>query len=296
MTDITLAAGPLTVVLRPAWGGRVLRAVHERFGDILVPIETDSFVPDQWPKGGAYPLVPFHNRVSDARFRFQDRSVELPAHPDVAPNALHGFSSRRAWQGAALTDTAAHMQLDHPGDAAWPWRCHAAQDYRLAPDRIDVTVSVSNRDTTPMPAGIGWHPYLPHLAGIDVDAAHFWPTNPDLTPTGEKQPAAGQDGDTRYLSDWSRCDMVLDNGLRLSLSATPELNHIVVYSAPAGYVCVEPVSHLANALARPPRDPGDGMQTLAPGETLSGTVALHVQLPGAPPMAAPGRMPSEVTK
>ena len=52
------------------------------------------------------------------------------------------------------------------------------------------------------------------------------------------------------------------------------LAHLVVYQAPSGYLCVEPASHLANALARPPPEARDAMRCLDPGETLSATVTL----------------------
>jgi aldose 1-epimerase len=271
--DLSLTAGPLRLVLRPAWGGRVLSLTHRDHGALLVPITATEFLPDAWPRGGAYPLVPFHTRVSEARFSFQGRDIALPPHPDTAPNALHGFASRRAWQGEADTDTA-HLDLRHPGDSAWPWRLRARQAFRLAPDRLEIALSVTNDDALPMPAGLGWHPYFPPVAALHTDARHFWPVRPDLTPTGERRDASEQTGDTRYLSDWRRCGLTLASGARLTLTASADLTHLVAYQAPAGYLCLEPVSHLANALAEPPAEPRDAMRPLAPGETLSATVTL----------------------
>jgi aldose 1-epimerase len=71
MREIVLSAGDLRLVVRPEWGGRVAAFRHARAGDILIPIEAVEFDPEAWPKAGAYPLAPFHNRIRDARFRLR---------------------------------------------------------------------------------------------------------------------------------------------------------------------------------------------------------------------------------
>ncbi|MFN7192659.1 MAG: hypothetical protein ACK5U4_14595, partial [Rhodospirillales bacterium] len=54
----------------PELGGRLARLQY-RAGDgahdVLVPIGADPALPPSWPKGGAYPLIPYSNRIADAQ-------------------------------------------------------------------------------------------------------------------------------------------------------------------------------------------------------------------------------------
>jgi len=204
--DLTVAAGPLSLTLRPAWGGRVAAFAHARFGAILVPIAERTFVPEAWPKAGAYPLIPFHNRISNGAFMFEGRRIEIPEHPEASPHALHGFSSRREWRVAGCGADWAELVLRHEGDAFWPWPVTCRQVFRLTPDALEVTLSVSNDSDRPMPAGIGWHPYFLKATRVEEDSAWIWPLRSDYRPVGERRPRSADEGPTRYLSGWSRVE------------------------------------------------------------------------------------------
>lgn len=274
MGDVTLRAGAMHLHLRPGWGGRVIALRHATAGDLLVPVTDADFRPENWPRAGAYPLIPFHNRVRGALFHFAGRSACLPAHPDTAPHALHGAGSRKAWETVMAGPDAALLRLNHAGDASWPWRFEAEQRFTLEPDALRVDLALRNLDSADMPAGLGWHPYFPAPARFSHDATTGWPMRGDYLPTGEKRAAADVGGPTQYLSDWRFVTIALPSGAVLRLTASPELRHLVLH-APAGpFACAEPVSHLANALADPPHDPADGMHRLAPGGHFSARLRL----------------------
>lgn len=72
--------------------------VHERFGDILIPTTGPEFDPLNWPKAGAYPLFPYHNRLVGAAFEHEGRHYEVLPHP--ALGAMH--STGRPTVGAGM--------------------------------------------------------------------------------------------------------------------------------------------------------------------------------------------------
>jgi len=251
---------------------------HQRAGELLVPLDDQSYDPEFWPKAGGYPLIPFHNRVRDGLFIWNGREIRLPLHPSE-PNALHGFSSRRSWIGQSLDDAGARMELDHEGDAYWPWALHASQTVSLDENSMSLTLSVTNRDNETMPAGLGWHPFMPSPKAISHDAQIEWPIEPDYFPSSASHPVseATDRSPTRYLSTWSKLDVILANGCSVAIRCDRIFSHLVIHESPAGYACIEPATHLANALSAPPSDPSDRMYPLAPGETLSGTIVLDVK-------------------
>jgi aldose 1-epimerase len=63
---------------------------------------------------------------------------------------------------------------------------------------------------------------------------------------------------------------------KFSLELTSNLTHLVVYTPAAkAYFCVEPVSHVSNAIHM--RDPAaHGLRTLQPGESFEAWMALGV--------------------
>ncbi|WP_136686078.1 aldose epimerase family protein [Falsirhodobacter xinxiangensis] len=261
-----LRDGPLTVRLRPE-GGRIAALHHDLHGDLIVPMTDAPFDPEFWPKAGAYPLIPFHNRIAGGRFDWDGQPYALPLHP-AEPNALHGFASRPDWRIEG-----ARMVLEHSADDLWPWDLTAVQDITLTDTALEIAMSVTNRSARTMPAGFGWHPFFPPCR-VEDDAALAWPAGPDMMPLGHSR-AKGEDSPTRHLSDWSAAIVTLSGGARLRLRGSAELSHLVVHETP-DYACIEPVSHLAGALTLQPVRMQDRMRSLAPGATLRGTVTLEV--------------------
>lgn len=271
---LTLRNGPLQAQLWLEAGGRIASLTHTRHGDILVPMNNAPFDPEYWPKAGAYPLIPFHNRVRGGKFTWQGRDYQLPCHP-TEPNTLHGFSSRRVWSAHDVTPASAVMELIHTGDEHWPWPLLARQDINLDEDGLRIELTIRNDSDLVMPAGLGWHPYFVKASLITSDARLSWPIGPDLMPFGSSLVGQGQ-GDTRYLAEWQSAILDFSGGARVVVTADPLLSHLVLHDAAPSYSCVEPASHLANALADVPAQGRDGMYPLAPGQTLAAGLRVIV--------------------
>ncbi|MFG6082612.1 hypothetical protein ACEUZ9_003261 [Paracoccus litorisediminis] len=275
MEDTGIESGELRMVLRPAWGGRVLSLT---LGDrpILMPLQGAAgvFDPQIWPKGGAYPLLPFHNRIPQGRFTWNGREVNLPLHPQE-PATVHGHGHQRVWQATAHDASSVVLELAEAGQGAWPWPFTATQRFTVTKRRVDVQLSITNRADEPAPAGLGWHPFFAKCRAIRSDAAREWPMGADLLPIGGWRAAASDGAATRYLSDWSRAELVLENGLAVTLTASAALSHLVIHDPAGAYSCVEPVSHLANSMNLHPERAVDNLVALAPGQTLGAQVTLQ---------------------
>ena len=80
------------------------------------------------------------------------------------------------------------------------------------------------------------------------------------------------------FSDWDGTARIIwpSRGRTLNIAATEPLRHVVFYTPPGRpFFAVEPVSNRNDALNHMD-EPDNGMVVLAPGESLSGSVAMNL--------------------
>jgi aldose 1-epimerase len=282
---LTIRNGPMMARFSPQQGGRMTHLAHEVLGNILVPMGEGVFDPWHWPKAGAYPLFPYHNRLAGAAFRYAAQDYTLLPHPALGADAMHGPAHRRAWSVLSHGSNTVELSLDYRADADWPFDFTAIQRFRLNSDGVDIELVLRNSGTVSMPGGFGWHPYLAIGAAnlIRSDAALNWPRDAVDVPTGEapdpRQPAPPLPtaNFTIHLSDWKTMDAVLDGGARIHLTADAALPHLVAHRTPA-YACLEPVSHIAGAFGfSPEKQQWAGLLQLKRGEEVTGKVCLSIR-------------------
>lgn len=288
MERIEFGNSALRVEAMPELGGRLSRLQLNADGvwhDALVPIGVDPTLPPRWPKGGAYPLVPYSNRIQNARLRHDGLDYELVLHPDAIPHTLHGHAHLRTWHVQAQSAETLAISYTHVADAHWPWAFHATQRFWVEDTRLGIEIAVVNTDSRRAPAGIGWHPYFPINGDptIALSAASEWLQNDANVATGEVAPgpphglALDAQGGTRYLGGWQgHASFETGTGLRIDLHANEPIGHMVVHRPPSiNYLCLEPVSHVANGFnlaAAGQRE--TGTKNLMPGETMTGQLLL----------------------
>jgi len=249
---LALRAGALEAILAPAEGGRLatlrdLSATPAR--DLVVPLRGWPAESRRWPKGGAYPLIPYSNRIADGCLRHAGRAWPIEPHPDTNPHSLHGPAHLRAWTVEASDRTSAVLALSAEPDGDWPWSYCARQSFVLTPETLRVGLSIENRGAEAFPVGLGWHPYLPWSSGAKIhhDARRRWLHDGDYIATGETIPAGLVEDRTCYLSDWTRLDIGYADGHCVHVAVDPALSHLVLHRPDDdAYLCVEPVSHVAN--------------------------------------------------
>lgn len=287
---ITITDGHATLDIAPEAGGAIAAYrwhAREKFVDWLRPAGASAIARNDAGEMACFPLVPYSNRVRNAHFAFEDVEVQLPQTSPDDPHFEHGHGWRANWTIAEHNSDRAVLRYRHRADA-WPWDYEAEQVIALSNGELSISISVQNLAQTPMPAGIGLHPYFPAAARTrltaQVDA--MWETDAEILPTRLITPPARVDPSTGFdiaraqldtvFTGWSRHAHVAwpEQARTLDIKAEGPLDYLVLYT-PKGepYFCAEPVSNITDAFNLAGSGvPNTGLRILDPGETLSGRV------------------------
>lgn len=278
---IELTQGALRLALRPDLGGCIAGLWHDTL-PVLRSTEPADLKASR--PSGCYPLVPYSNRLGYRRFRWHGRDYTTQPNFDDSPHSVHGMGWQRPWSIVGHSDALATIRLVHPGDADWPFAFTATQRFVLAPEALRLELAIENTDPRPAPVGLGWHPYFPKRtrSRLHVELTGRWESDPTGLPT-RKVPQPGIDGDVAHLAfdhcfeGWSGPARVRDE--KLALKITSSLPYLVVFTPPLkDYFCVEPVSHVSNAIHM--AEPAvHGLRTLMPGERFEAWMQLDVGRP-----------------
>lgn len=290
---LVLSSEGAVVRLLPHAGGRVssLKLMSPTWGavDVLHPYPEDVFDPIHWAKGGIYPLMPYSNRIADAKVRVGDEVLSLLAHPAAVPHTLHGNAHAQSWTTTASSETTATLELQSAASLAWPWRYRATQSFELTRSKLIVRLTLCNSDTHVMPAGFGLHPYFRHNpdALLTYTASTRWPATPEFLAQSSRpladteryeQPRRLPDGGmTDYVGGWTGTLVLgLPDGVHIQMQADPVFSHLVVHRPDnAAYLCLEPVSHVANGFNLAAQGVAHtGTHLLQPSECLTGNISF----------------------
>jgi aldose 1-epimerase len=237
-----------------------------------------------------FALMPFANRIAQGRFRIRARTVQLSPNAPGQRHPLHGQAWRKPWTVESHESGRLALGYEHPA-GEWPWAYRAGQVFTLTQSGIEVALELENRAAEPMPAGIGWHPYLRRTPAARLRAAvkGVWLADAQCLPTTLASPQSVwdfRDGapapptlvDHCYTEWNGQAELVLpEEQLCVRIEAEQPLRWLHVYSPPGeAFLCLEPVSHMPDALNRSEPPAVSGLRWLAPGETLRACVTLRV--------------------
>jgi len=228
-----------------------------------------------------YPLLPYSNRLGYRRFRWRGHDYSTAANVADSPHSLHGIGWQRPWRLIDSSVLEVVIELEHGGDDDWPFAFKARQYFALTPESFSVRLQFTNTGSSEQPAGAGWHPYFVKRARsrLHVELSDRWDTDATLLPT-RKVAQPGIDSDLSHL-DYDNCfegwhgpARIRDE--RFSLRLSSSLQRLVVYTPPErDYFCVEPVSHVSNAIHM--ADPAaHGIVALQPGATMEASMRLDI--------------------
>ena len=294
---LELLAGPSVFVVSPETGGSITRYASDHAGgtiDWLRPALPDAVESRSAGNTSCFPMVPFSNRIREARFHFRGRLIQLPQNFSPEPHAIHGHGWREAWEVIDRSERGATIEYRHAADE-WPWAYRARQVFALEPDRLTVRMSVTNESSDPMPVGFGLHPYFVRTPEARVRAAvrSMWRADANAMPSELVQPPAALLLDGPGLSPDAT---PLDNNFigfggqaviewpewkaRLRMTADPVFSCLVVYTPPGrDFFCAEPATNCIDAFNLADVGRTDtGMLVVAPAETLSGLVTLTPEI------------------
>ena len=199
----------------------------------------------------------YAGRIAGASFAIDGQRYQL--NPNAGTHLLHGGSDRfsmRDWSGE-LGEGSATFSLTSPDDdQGFPGELAVSATYRWIGGQC-LEIEFAATTTKPSPLNLTHHGYW-NLGGPDVatvlehwltiDADHYLPLNPDLTPTGEIRSVAGTPFDFRN-SQRIRDVLALDH---VELRSAGGLDHCWVLNG-TGYRevarLVDPVSARAMTLS-----------------------------------------------
>jgi aldose 1-epimerase len=290
------------VEISPEFGASIVNGRARLSGDWLSVMRTTA--PEVLSQGNvskmsSFLLVPFSNRLPDARFTFRGKTYQLkPNTPEG--NAQHGDVRRRPWrvQASSATQLECSLNTREFDDFNYPFPFSCAVSYVLNGVRFETQFNLTNTGEEAMPVGFGFHPYFSRTltapdepVELSVRLTHVYE---ELVPTRTAVPTpselsfarirpladtvlnhcfTGWDG--KALIRWAR------SGIALNIEASEPLRHVILFS-PAGepFFAVEPVSNATNGFNLYAAGyPGSGTIVLEPGETTTGRFALILERP-----------------
>jgi aldose 1-epimerase len=275
---LELRAGELRLTLLPHLGGAITGLWR---GELPVLRSPDPSTIATARDAGCFVLAPFSNRLGFGRFRWHGQDHRVEANAPESPHPLHGVAWTRAWDvvGAGAAD--AQLRYVHRADASWPFDFSITQRIVLSATALEHHLVVTNTDRVPQPVGFGWHPYFAKRSRsrLHIELAERWENDANHLPT-RKVAQPGIDGDVAHLAfdhcfeGWRGAARIRDE--KLSLKLTSSLPYLVVYTPEQrDWFCVEPVSHVNNAIhmAEPA---AHGLRSLEPGATTDAWMKLEV--------------------
>lgn len=282
MARVVISSNDLEATFNPAIGGRLTSLKFQDACQLVAPINDEYHDWLRWPKAGAFPLFPFHGRLSSGTFIWKGRPYHVATNPNAQDHALHGPAQRRQWRVTSRETNSVEIQLEYLPDEDWPFDFRASQRFTINGEHLSVELSLENSGSHPMPGGIGWHPYF--AGGIECDAfcdadtrwvSVHSPKELAVVPRSDVELPLAKAPFTEHFSNWSRASIDMPE-VRLEISASDSLNMLVVHRT-CDYTCFEPVSHVAGVYGfQEELYEKAGLKTLAPGEVLSGRIKISV--------------------
>lgn len=280
---INLAFDDLALQLNPELGGSV-----ESFLQGNTPILRSALPGSTSPLNqAAYPLIPFSGRIDHGKFTFEGHNVTLPSNMPPEPHAIHGQGWQAAWHVESRNDHAATLAFNYSA-SDWPWRYRAEQTFELSAGALNLTMRLQNLASTPMPAGMGWHPFFPKTdAQLTANVELIWPSDSDAI----SQPPIHSPEVEKLNNGVLVRDLALDNAFTatsagvqmhwatesrtVSLQATKNLGHLIIYTpTEESFFCVEPVSHAPNSLNSALPAKVTGTKVLTSNQTMTAHIRL----------------------
>jgi aldose 1-epimerase len=277
-SSFELRAGALRLALRPDLGGSIAGLWH---GATPILRSTEPAALASSRDAGCFPLVPYSNRLGYRRFRWKGRDYTTAPNFDASPHSLHGVGWLRPWEIESSSAVEVVLRCAHAGDADWPFAFEARQYFTLAPQSMSVQMVFTNTADVAQPVGLGWHPYFQRRerSRLHIEVSNRWEADATQLPT-RKVAQPGIDSAVAHLNfdhcfeGWRGAARIRDE--KFSLQLISSLKYLVVYTPQdSAYFCVEPVSHVSNAIHM--ADPlAHGLVSVAPGERVDASMKLEI--------------------
>lgn len=282
MREVRVESDALEAVLLPEVGARLHRL--RAFGvDLLrTPSDPETHTADPFFWGG-YVLAPWGNRLDPGPTEVAGQTANLESNFDDG-SAIHGQVFARPWE--VVGD--GRMRVAGGGDG-WPWPYEVSLRVAAVDRTLTLDLELRNLADTPMPAGLGLHPWFRQPVLVAVQAASVFRSNTAPGPVSE---AVAGPYDLRTLGamagdlDATWADLA-DPPVELAwpedgITARLEFDapaRFVTAASPAGLgaIAVEPQTHVPHGLGRLRDGLSGGLTLVSPGEALRLMIRLTLE-------------------
>jgi aldose 1-epimerase len=281
---LTLASGASSIVVAPEHGA-ALTGWMIGTTPILRRALPQAVVAGDPHAMACFPILPYCNRIGHSRFGWRGTDYQVKRNFGDHPHSIHGIGWQRAWTVLEADTRSTTLALQHSPDRSWPFGFAATVSYVLTETSLTVEVRLTNRHDGPAPAGIGLHPYFPktHDPTLRFNATGAWENGPGGLPSRYGPvPAGWVHTDPRRIVEsrldncftgWDGTADIQAGPASLRIEASAAFRQLQVFTPSwADFFCVEPVSHVPDAVNRLDLPADQAMHVLDPGETLSGTI------------------------
>jgi aldose 1-epimerase len=250
------------------------------------------------------PLIPWPNRIAEGRYSFDGEEQQLALSEPARANAIHGLLRWRPWRVGARTDSRVVMEARLLPMTGYPFALEVAISYALDEEGLTVMTSATNAGELPCPLGAGQHPYLSPGAGQRIDGCvltlaaatrlltderHQVPVSREPVEGTAFDFRAGRELGSASLDDaftelerdregLARAQLRRPDGSTVELWVDGSYPFLEVFTGdtlPAARrrrgLALEPMSCAPNAFRS-----GEGLLTLAPGETFTGSWGVRL--------------------
>lgn len=280
--------------------GASIVTLAARLGDEWVPVMRET-PPEAIESGNSsnmasFVLVPYSNRIANARFTFEGKTYELqPNTPEG--HTIHGDVRKRPWQVTDAGPEWIRLRFESRTfpDINFPFPFNVNLGYEIDGTAFRAELEVENAGTGRMPAGMGHHPYYSRTLtdpteDVEVQAS-FTREYAGLVPTAPAGPLspAHDFSASRPLKDadvdccfggWDGKAVITwpGSGVRAEIECEPPLRHVILFTPPGKpYFALEPVSNANNGFnLLAGGDPDSGVRVLEPGQTMAASFRIRL--------------------
>ena len=302
-SPIVLDAHGFSAEILPEARGNIYSLRHKESGRKLLrePHRKEELF--HTPERFGIPILFPPNRIEGAAFFFEGKICRLPMNLPAQKLHLHGIAVNKPWQlvekGSDFAELKFVFSPDSPEYEGFPFACEIRRRYEITRDGLRDTVTVRNCGTYNMPLGLGFHTAFPadHAVvrvgtsdrEIEIDANSFLPTGRCLEWKGNdpRKPFAPFGKNIGFHAEQK--ELPLDDGTQLhgaelrypegTLKYHTDEKFGFWYTWNAGglndFLCLEPVSWMANALNLPIPGSRSGVRKLSPGQTITFVSSLE---------------------
>jgi aldose 1-epimerase len=277
--QVEFSDGAIQVVVLPEAGARIHRL--RAFGHDLLrtPADPEEHLRDRffW---GSYVMAPWCGRIDTGPVPIGARVVDLGSNfPDGT--AIHGQVHTQPWERRGDGT----FYIEGGGDG-WPWNYEARLRVEVREPTVRLDLSLVNRSSDPMPAGLGIHPWFRRPVRLAIRGDAYHSPNTATPPHAERvlghfdlrkvgQMADDLDATWTDLADPPVELVWPDAEIRARMWSTPPVAYVVAASpSDVDAIAVEPQTHAPQGLRRLVQGEPGGLTMLGPGQSLGLTVEL----------------------